>query len=525
MAERPAGRFFAWTLVAWILLGETLFGATTFPLGTAPGAVRLATRSLFAGVALGLAALVLLAVPREQRPSRAWCLALAGLPALLLLQLLPLPVSLLDVLSPAGAALMREFWPGPLIGCDGGTLIAPTPPGTLPLSIDPVSTWRTLFRVSAALAAFAAGVSYFANSGERIRRLALAVATFTALEAAYGLYEWRAAVPRILWRIKTDYTDCATGTLVNRNHFAMLLYLGIACTLVVLIGRIRRPSAGDRGREMLLRALLALTVGLQIAGIVATQSRAGLAVSLLVIVPALPFLLRGGSGEVRGVAALVLAILAVPIVVYVGPDFVNRVQELPNEWAGTASRGAVLRLSLPLLRSFPLLGTGGGSFEWIFPLYRSEEIYGRYDYAHDDYLQQLIETGFPGLLLALLPAALFATAAWKRWRSRRRLPAGWPIWGALAAVAVHELVDFGLQIPAHAVLVGLLAGASLPRTSARPAPRLATVLAFGGLALAPLGILFSIGGWPGVAERIGWPAVPESLYQRSIASLDRKSVV
>ncbi|RMG45375.1 MAG: hypothetical protein D6718_07410 [Acidobacteria bacterium] len=524
MTGRRPEAFLAWSLLGWVLAGELLFGATTLPLGTAPDATRLGIRCLFGGGVLALAGGALLASPRHARLPRRWCFALAALPLLVLLQLCPLPVGLLRRIDPGAVALLADVWPGPVHGCGGKELIAASTSGWLPVSIDPVGTWRALFRIASALVAFAAGYTFFGRAGRRVRALAFAVAAFTALEAAYGLYEWRSPTPHVLWRLKTAYLDSASGTLINRNHFAMLLYLGASCTLVVLAARLREADPrGDRGREMMVRALLALTVGLQLAGIVATQSRAGTAVSLVVLAPAVPFLVRRGTGEVRGVAALVLAVLAVPVVVYVGPDLAGRLQELPSEWSGEASRGAVLRLSLPIVARFLATGTGAGSFEWIFPLYRSERIYGRYDYAHNDYLQQLVETGLPGLAAALLPAALFAAAAWKRWRRPDPLPEGWPIWGALAAVAAHEIVDFGLQIPAHAALVGLLAGASLPRASAAPSRRGSILLGAAALALAPMGLLFSVAGWPGAAERIPWPTIPERAYERSVAEFARWS--
>jgi O-antigen ligase len=73
-----------------------------------------------------------------------------------------------------------------------------------------------------------------------------------------------------------------------------------------------------------------------------------------------------------------------------------------------------------------------------------------YRELHNDYLQVLIESGVPGLLLALW-AAIAALAA------AREDP--WVL-AALVGVLFHELVDFDLQIPALALLFVTLAASA-----------------------------------------------------------------
>ncbi len=77
-----------------------------------------------------------------------------------------------------------------------------------------------------------------------------------------------------------------------------------------------------------------------------------------------------------------------------------------------------------------------------------------YREAHNDYVQLLVETGLPGLTLALL-------AAFAALRAARQDP--WLL-GALAGVLLHEAVDFDLQIPAISVLFVTLAATRRAKT-------------------------------------------------------------
>jgi O-antigen ligase len=507
--------------LAWALLGLILLGAVWF------GAVEPDVKPLFAAAALVLAGSALLLTPARHRPGLGWTLAALAFPAWLALQLVPLPAGVVSLLSPRAAAWSREFWPGPLSGCGGEALLAAQPPALIPLTVDRFSTWFFLFIVAAGLATFLAARSVL--GGDRAgRRAAIAtVAVFTAAEALYGLFQWTSSSPMVLWLEKDAYLDSATGTLINRNHFALMLYVGLGCTLALLLERTARSEWQREapGRATARTATLALLAGLQIFGVIASKSRAGLAGMLLVvIVGAVLVVGHPDRRSARAVGLLMLALLVIPALLLAGPALMERQAALQEEWTAEAGRGAVWRASLGMVSDFPLTGSGGATFEEAFRLYRPPEIQSFYDYAHNDYLQLLVETGAPGLLLALLPVALVALPVVRGMLARRRRgdrdPTGtfpstttWPLWAALLAVALHELVDFGLQIPSNLLLVAFLAGVlsgPWPHGGrlARPAPRLASAYALGAIALAVPALLFAVAQWSAFAGTLRVPDLP-----------------
>jgi tetratricopeptide (TPR) repeat protein len=306
-----------------------------------------------------------------------------------------------------------------------------------------------------------------------------------------------------------------------------MLYVGLGCTLALLLERSARTEwqREEPGRATARTATLALLAGLQIFGVVASKSRAGLAGMLLVaVVGGVLVVGRPERRSGRAVGLLLLALLVIPALLLAGPALMERQAALEQEWTAEAGRGAVWRASLGMVVDFPLVGSGGATFEEAFRLYRPREIRAFYDYAHNDYLQVLVETGFPGLLLALLPVGLVALPVVRGMLARRRngdraasgrFPSTttWPLWAALLAVALHELVDFGLQIPSNLLLVAFLAGilsGPWPRSGpfARSAPRVATALAASALLLAVPSLLFSAAQWGVFAGRLRIPDLP-----------------
>ena len=507
--------------LAWALLGLILLGAVWF------GAVEPEVKPLVAALALALGGAALLLAPAGRRPGFGWSLAALAFPFWLAAQLVPLPVGLVGLLSPRAAEWSSAFWPGPLTGCNGAALLTASPPSFITLSVDRFSTWFFLFVAAAGLMTFLAARS--ALGGNRpARRAALAIiAIFTAAEALYGLLQWTSGSPRVLWLEKAAYLDSATGTLINRNHFALMLYVGLGCTLTLLLGRTPRAEwrRDESGRATARTATLALLAGLQIFGILASKSRAGFAGMLLVLlVGGVLVIGRPERRSGRAVGLLMVGLLVIPALLLAGPALMERQAALEQEWTAEAGRGAVWRASLGIVADFPLVGSGGATFEEAFRLYRPREIQVLYDYAHNDYLQLLAETGFPGLVLALLPVALVVLPVVRGMLGRRRrgdrVAAGtfpstatWPLWAALLAVALHELVDFGLQIPSNLLLVAFLAGllsGRWPVTGrlARPAPRLAGGLAALGILLAVPALFFAAAQWSAFSGRLRIPDLP-----------------
>jgi O-antigen ligase len=130
---------------------------------------------------------------------------------------------------------------------------------------------------------------------------------------------------------------------------------------------------------------------------------------------------------------------------------------------GLAGRLSIWRETWPAVRAFWPVGSGAGSFERMMIVYQQRSHLFHVVHADNEYLQILAEGG----LLLGIPAALVIAAgavAAARQLQRDHTAALWIRAGALAgivALAVQNLVEMTLRVPANALLFAVLAALAL----------------------------------------------------------------
>jgi len=126
---------------------------------------------------------------------------------------------------------------------------------------------------------------------------------------------------------------------------------------------------------------------------------------------------------------------------------------------GFGIRPTVWKDTLRMIRDFPVFGVGLGGWPEIFPRY--ERAPWEPDYfreVHNDYLQYAAETGLFGILALVWFCFMIVgkgRAALHRFSATER-PLFIALGLAVAVMALHELVDFCLRIPANAFLFTVL---------------------------------------------------------------------
>jgi hypothetical protein len=414
---------------------------------------------------LRIAAFALLAAAALATATRPWprgalevALAIAAVAALGLVQSLPWPAGWVAALSPGHARFAAES--AALAGAPAPATVAPSlaPAASRSAALD----W--LLPAAGLLVAARLAVA------RRARRLLAAALLATALfEVLFGARAWFARSTEI-WGVETPLAALRLrGTFVNPNHLALALEIALAVAFAWLWWSARR-AAGEAGAE---RRLLrvgppALVWTALFAGLAFTGSRSGMLAALAGVGAELALAARGRSRRwafAAGVGALALgAALAVSSGIQAG---FGRFLATSSGDASLHSRLAAAGRTLELWRRFPVFGSGLGSFLAAFPLVQSSgagTIPGVWRHAHDDWVELLATAGLVGAVLAALGLAATVRALARSWRAAERgeeRAAVLAAVGALVAVAIHAVTDFGLTLPANAFTLSVVVGAAI----------------------------------------------------------------
>jgi len=311
------------------------------------------------------------------------------------------------------------------------------------------------------------------------RRAAVALQVIALAGLAYALFGlaayWGDLEPRLWFRDDLP-GQVVRGPFVNRNHFAT--YLGL-CVLCALAGTYRGlalrrnpvyslPTGWrDEIEHFILRAWKPLAaLLLMVSALILTHSRAGFGafvVAALVLTLAVTY--RQKFAGPRSLAAITAA-FAVTITAFVltSEILLQRMDQLGLDAPGRLN---AYTLTLQGIDDNPWLGFGYGTFADSFRLYRDGSLATHVDRAHNTYLENLFELGWPAAMLLFFAIARLAVMCLGGLRRRGR---DWiyPATGlaATALVATHSLFDFSLQIPAiaitYAVIMGVACAQSMP---------------------------------------------------------------
>lgn len=396
----------------------------------------------------------------------------------------------------------KKCWPAlfALIGFAGVSVFQLTPLNTAlhPISVlndlrwttfsyDPHATVEQLLKTTAYIGLFVLTIA-LVNTEQRIKTVLKVLFFCGVFQAGYGALMTLSGIEYIFWLPKEHYIGRATGTFINRNHFANYLSMCAAAgTALLLIDLSRKKTKGLKNlfisllhfilsRKMLFRIGLALIV----VGIVLSRSRMGNTAFFISLVSA-GFIWMILTKRVSRNAIILLTSLIVIDLWVVGNWFgfeevKNRIQ---NTSASTETRDEVIRDTLVYIQENPVLGTGGGSYYSVYSYYKSPDVNGYYNYTHNDYLQFISEYGFVGIAFIavfVLSSLLTALAALVKRNSSTLQATSFAAIMTIIALLMHSLVDFNLQIMANAASATILLALAwvarhLPVVKGRPKQR------------------------------------------------------
>jgi O-antigen ligase len=209
-------------------------------------------------------------------------------------------------------------------------------------------------------------------------------------------------------------------------------------------------------------SFLLVSISLMLIALVLSRSRGGLMSFLIALICLLAILIKSPRGYLGSHQVyMILGILLVLVVASVGKEISARfsysVRDAPE-------RFELWMDSLRIVRDFPCWGSGLGTYRDVLVNYRPAKdlvmVAGipqpaRVNYAHNDYLQLLVECGLIGFILlvwATIRTGIYLYRGLKESSDWESQILGWSLVSGIIALMCHGFVDFNFHIPANALI-------------------------------------------------------------------------
>lgn len=287
-----------------------------------------------------------------------------------------------------------------------------------------------------------------------VQRFGLFISLFGFVVAGVALAQDAFNSPRLMFLRDSQQPGFGYGPYANRDHYAgwMALVAPFPLTLAM--------APYLRGRT---RVLMGTAAAVMVATLFLCRSRAGL-IAFFAQAAFLSMVFARGRQHRRKVAitACVAFIVLAGLFAFMKGVTIERLATMRSpqvaELAGL--RVDVLRDSRAMLAERPVLGWGLGTFEHVYPQFRSFYTNHVVQHAHNDYLEFLLETGIAGFVTVLWFVLVLVRSGWKKlpqWKTGFTGVVKIAAMAGCIGILVHSVMGFNLQVTSNAAWFYVLA--------------------------------------------------------------------
>jgi len=373
-------------------------------------------------------------------------------------QLIPLPSGAVGIISPGTEAVKKE-----LLGDlpNSGELLS-----SITLSFYANATKHDLRLVLAVAAVFVVVLNVFRRP-DSIKRLLLAISIIGGGIALLALAQDLFGNGKIYWTVDS-YGEAFSGPFVCHSHYGQFMNLSIGAALGLIMVKLHEAFTGRKVTPPVVAEylsspqariiwILIFTLILGVSTLFVSLTRGGMismliagAFTTLVISSRQP--LKG-----RGWVMALMALGAFICVLYIGFDAVYDRLATLRELHEYHGRWQIVKDIAVAWTKFPVLGTGLGTHEVVYPMFDRSTISSLAAYAENEYAQTAEETGFVGLTVLVI-FGIIVWVSYVRNITVGSIPirsAAYGLGFGLLAIMIHSLSDFGQHLPSNAMLSGV----------------------------------------------------------------------
>ncbi len=369
---------------------------------------------------------------------------------LMALQLVPLPPSVIKIISPASFQAYL-----PIIGLSGGD-------DWISVSVNRKETLQELLRYSSYFFFYLLTVQLLRN-GERIRNTMMFVVILASFIAFVAILQQFSAEGNIYW-FRAAPGGAPGGPWINSNQYSAFIEAIVPLVLALFLfyrPHYVQPSFRERvvaffsvpgsNRHLLFGVCFIFLV----FSVFVSLCRGGIITILGSMIIFMLFYGTKRKNFVKGSFWMVLC-LALLAVSFFGWDSIFSEFDRGFGPGGEVRDGrlTVWHDTLLMIRDYPVLGSGFGTFRDVYPVYQTVVSNGVFEHAHNDYLELLSDGGFIGFLLAAwfcFSVSAYGVKKIKIRRDRFAVLAGIGAVTSIWAMLLHLVVDFNM----HSGAVGL----------------------------------------------------------------------
>ncbi|MFQ5455317.1 MAG: O-antigen ligase family protein [Nitrospirota bacterium] len=380
---------------------------------------------------------------------------------IVLFQMIPLPHSIMKVISPARYRLYIDNITNYSIPNTWQTL-----------TIYTHATKQELIKLICFFSLFLLIINHI-KSRRQIYLIMTTIVISGFMIAFFGIiqhYTWNG---HIYWFRKLTYSGSPFGPYVNKNHFAGYMEMAIPLGIGLLLKQgMKNPFPQTiewrqiirwlEKKESNISILLLFALIIMISALFLSLSRGGI-IGFLISMFFLTAILTRKRYYKRYTWGIIFSMLFLMIISlsWFGIDpLIDRFAMLKD--GIFRERLPIWKDTFGIIRDYPLFGTGLATFEYIFPEYRASYSIIKFSHPENEYIQILSETGIIGTIIIILVNYTFfkETLSLLRTKMSRSDMRDYMIvlsgFTSYIAIIVHSFADFNLHIPANALLFTII---------------------------------------------------------------------
>ena len=251
------------------------------------------------------------------------------------------------------------------------------------------------------------------------------------------------------------------GPFTNRNNAGVFLSMSFFISLALLIYnflRYQKYLIENKKNEFMVKQTVLIIISLiSLISVILTRSRGAMLATFSAIFIFLFLYVYHFSDTFKQklyrIAAVLLILGVSSFVIYKNIDAINAYSQRTTGMS-EATRLKLYDMSFDVLQDYPVTGIGFASFPILIDKYLKEDLRAYPEYLHNDWLELLLDVGYPAYAIFLLVVFMIMFIFLRRIKflsyKKKILSIG--LFASCCSICVGSFVDFHFHIPANAMM-------------------------------------------------------------------------